>query len=88
MILLAVGLFKPSSIQPPGLGMSESELGTAPRKQVGNWYFRTEQWRADARTLVAAARWCLEVNPTTNPGTNLSAGAGLPNTNTAVISRT
>src|SRR5512143_445076 len=30
------------------------------RNQLAPWYLRTGQWRADARTLVAAARWCFD----------------------------
>ncbi|HTL59621.1 MAG TPA: hypothetical protein VL361_28380 [Candidatus Limnocylindrales bacterium] len=53
------------------------------RARGGNWYFRTEQWRADARTLVAAARWCFE--PAPPYATNLGSAPAPANTNRAVV---
>jgi hypothetical protein len=44
------------------------------------WYFRTGQWRADAESLLAAARWCLTPESALPP-TNGTAAAALPNTN-------
>ena len=53
------------------------------RTRGGNWYFRTEQWRADARTLLAAARWCFE--PVPPYATNLSSASAAANTNRTVV---
>jgi hypothetical protein len=52
-------------------------------------YFRTGQWRADARTLVAAARWCFE--PELPVAGNTVSSNGVPvaaSTNAVVVTRT
>jgi len=36
-----------------------------------HWYFRLDQWRADARTAVAAVRFLLEIDPQGAPGAPL-----------------
>jgi len=69
-------------------GKSETTSAGGVRSRGCGWYFRSGQWRADARTLVAVARWCLEATPSTTAGTNLNFGLGLAHTNGAVVSRT
>ena len=45
-----------------------AESATKAGRSHGFWYLRLGQWRADARTLVAAVRYVLESDVQTNQG--------------------
>jgi|SRR5947207_15696917 len=68
--------------------------GTSPASEAAfvpshHGYFRTGQWRADALTLVAAARWCLEPSVSTAAGpTSSNFIPNLAATNAPTITRT
>lgn len=62
-------------------------LRSGSAKAAREWYFRTGQWRADAMTLVAVAKWCFEANPAGTQGPTVGGIQGLPNTNSAAVSR-
>jgi hypothetical protein len=52
-------------------------------------YFRTGQWRADARTLVAAARWCFEPEfPVSGNPVNSNGVPVVASTNAVAVTRT
>ena len=51
------------------VGASPSaESATKTSRSPGLWYIRLGQWRADARTVVAAVRYVLESDVQTNQG--------------------
>jgi hypothetical protein len=54
-----------------------SSAASTPSARRG-WYWFSGQWQADARTVAAAARWCLESSPTA-PGLAMTNGS-LPTT--------
>ena len=59
-VLLVAEIFMPHLAPPAGPAADRAELGTAPvSKRNPAGYFRTGQWRADARTLVAALDFLL-----------------------------
>ena len=63
-----------------------SSTGTAVMKRG---YFRTGQWRADARTLVAAARWCFEPEfPVSGNPVNSNGVPVVASTNAVAVTRT
>ncbi len=50
-------------------------------KLDGFWYFKSSQWRADGRTLVAAARWMMDQDQVVLRTTNPAPQAALVATN-------
>ena len=69
-------------------GVKAVALSPAATRTLVRGYFRNGQWRADARTLVAAARWCLEPSSVfPNTPANLPVPPTLA-TNTPPMSRT
>src|SRR3974390_2888140 len=70
-------------------GKDRTQVPGAVITGLNRGYFRTGQWRADARTLVAAARWCLEPDfsfPGNPAASNLVPA--LASTNAPTITRT
>ena len=61
---LAAGLMLPTAVilwrDSMGAGEMSSRVSSAATVVVKRGYFRRGQWRADARTLAAAARWCFQ----------------------------
>ena len=85
MVPMAVVLWREGS---GGVEVSD-RISSAATMMLKRGYFRTGQWRADARTLVAAARWCFE--PDVRGSGNASYSNGVPvlgSTNAVIVTRT
>ena len=50
-------------------------------RSMGTWYWRSGQWQADARTLVAAARWVLTPDLPNQASATNAAASVLADTN-------
>jgi hypothetical protein len=85
MLLAAVILWQDSM----RAGEVSSRISSGETAVMKRGYFRTGQWRADARTLVAAARWCFE--PEFPASGNAVYSNGVPSvatTNAVTVTRT
>jgi len=66
IIIAAVAVWELTRTRDGSVASPPAKSSTA-RRAHDSWHFRLGQWRADARTLVAAARYLLESDFQTNP---------------------
>jgi len=91
--VLAVWLMLPTAVilwrDSMGAGEMSSGISSAATAVVKRGYFRTGQWRADARTLAAAARWCFEPEfPASGTAVYSNDVPVVAPTNTVAVTRT